>query len=155
MTEGPAPVTKPSPTEEAKSPSTAQSIARADRSRGGPRSCGARATATASAMHCGWPSVSCRQKRGPCSTSWLPATTWQRPMLPRNQQVSWWSVHEHVAPLLESAGTWPMVGTPEWCALSDDDPRKLAALYDAARHWALRVETAQQARAEASRSISA
>jgi hypothetical protein len=69
--------------------------------------------------------------------------------------VSWCSVHEHVAPLLEAAGSWPMVGTPEWCDLDDDDPRKLAALLDAARHWALRLETCQQARAEASRDISA
>lgn len=72
-----------------------------------------------------------------------------------NTQVSWWDVHQHVAPLLESAGSWPMVGTPEWCELSDDDPRKLAALLDAARHWALRVETAQEAECEASRAISA
>lgn len=72
-----------------------------------------------------------------------------------SRQVSWWSVHEHVSPLLESAGSWPMAGTPEWCALSDDDPRKLAALLDAARHWALRVDTCQEARAQASRAISA
>jgi hypothetical protein len=46
-----------------------------------------------------------------------------------------------------------MVGTPEWCALESSDPRKLAALYDAAQHHALRVETAQAARAEASRAV--
>jgi hypothetical protein len=70
-------------------------------------------------------------------------------------QVSWWDVHTYVQPLLEALGDWPMAGTPEWCVLADDDPAKLAAIYDAARQWALRVETAQEARAEASRDVSA
>lgn len=69
------------------------------------------------------------------------------------QQVSWFSVHEHVAPLLEQAGSWPVVGSVAWCALDDDDPAKLAAIYDAAQHWALRVETCQQARCDASREV--
>jgi hypothetical protein len=46
-----------------------------------------------------------------------------------------------------------MVGTPAWCLLADDDPAKTAALFDAARHWALRLETCQQARCEGSREI--
>ena len=70
-----------------------------------------------------------------------------------SQQVSWWSVHEHVAPILAATGSWPTVGTPEWCALPDDDPAKLAALFDAARHWALRMETCQQARREFGREV--
>ncbi len=72
-----------------------------------------------------------------------------------SRQVSWWSVHEHVASALEQAGTWPTVGTPAWCALPDGDPRKLAALLDAAQHWALRMETCQQAECDASHAISA
>jgi uncharacterized protein DUF2742 len=72
-----------------------------------------------------------------------------------SQQVSWWSVYKHVQPVLKMAGEWPMAGTPAWCALDNDDPAKVAALYDAARHWALRVETFQEARCEASRAISA
>jgi organic hydroperoxide reductase OsmC/OhrA len=48
-----------------------------------------------------------------------------------------------------------MVGTPAWCALDDDDPAKLAALLDAAQHHALRVEIAQEARADASKVIEA
>ena len=48
-----------------------------------------------------------------------------------------------------------MIGSPGWCELSDDDVRKLAAIYDAAQHWALRVETSQQAECEASQDISA
>jgi hypothetical protein len=72
-----------------------------------------------------------------------------------SQQVSWWSVHEHVTPLLEAAGSWPMVGTPAWCALADTDPRKLAALLDGAQHWALRMDSCQEARADASHAISA
>jgi len=69
--------------------------------------------------------------------------------------VSWWSVVEYVEPMLAAAGSWPMLGTPEWVGLPDDHPAKLAALLDAARHWALRVETAQEAQAEASKSVAA
>lgn len=69
--------------------------------------------------------------------------------------VSWWSVQEWVAPLLDNLDGWPMVGTPEWVALPDRHPAKIAAVYDAARHWALRVETGQEAVAEASQAISA
>jgi Protein of unknown function (DUF2742) len=47
-----------------------------------------------------------------------------------------------------------MVGTPAWCALAEDDPRKQAALFDAAQHWALRMETCQQACCDASHEIS-
>jgi hypothetical protein len=71
-----------------------------------------------------------------------------------SRQVSWWSVHEHVQPYLDAAGSWPMAGTPAWCLLDDDDPRKWAALLDGAQHWALRVDTCQAAMAEASRDIS-
>jgi hypothetical protein len=73
---------------------------------------------------------------------------------PASQQVSWWSVHEFVAAVLERAGSWPLVGSPAWCALDDTDPRKIVALFDAAQHFALRIETCQQARAEASHDIS-
>lgn len=72
-----------------------------------------------------------------------------------SQQVAWFEVHAFVAPYLTRAGYWPIAGTPAWCALDDNDPVKWAAVLDAARHWALRVETAQQAQCEASRDISA
>ena len=65
----------------------------------------------------------------------------------RGCPVSWWSVHEYVERLLTDTGSWPMVGTPEWCDLADDDPRKRAAVFDAAQHFALRVETSQAAMA--------
>ena len=48
-----------------------------------------------------------------------------------------------------------MAGTPAWCELDDTDPRKFAALFDAAQHWSLRVEIGQQHLAEASRDVSA
>lgn len=48
-----------------------------------------------------------------------------------------------------------MVGSLPWQHLPTDDPVKLAAILDAARHWALRVDTAQDAMAEASHAISA
>jgi hypothetical protein len=69
-------------------------------------------------------------------------------------QVSWWDVHCWVRPYLEDAGPLPMAGTPEWRDLDDSDPRKVAALFDAAQHWALRMETCQQQLAEASRDVS-
>jgi hypothetical protein len=69
--------------------------------------------------------------------------------------VSWWSVVEFVEPYLQAADSWPMAGSPAWCALGPDDPAKVAALYDAAQHHILRVETAQQAMCEASEAISA
>jgi hypothetical protein len=72
-----------------------------------------------------------------------------------SRQVTWWFVHEYVSPLLTDAGLWPMVGTPAWCDLADDDPVKLAAIFDAAQHWALRVETSQLAYADAGSEISA
>ncbi|MGH3628099.1 MAG: DUF2742 domain-containing protein [Mycobacterium sp.] len=71
-----------------------------------------------------------------------------------SQQVSWWSVHEFVDAVLNQVNDWPMLGTPAWCSLTHDDPRKWCALLDAAQHWALRIETSQEARAEASRAVS-
>ena len=70
-------------------------------------------------------------------------------------QVSWWSVHVFVESLLTEVGEWPMAGSVAWQQLDDGDPRKLAALLDAAQHHALRVETAQQQRSEASRDVAA
>lgn len=71
-----------------------------------------------------------------------------------SQQVSWWSVHTFVAAILNQVNGWPMLGTPAWCALACDDPRKWAALLDGAQHWSLHVETCQEAHADASRAVS-
>jgi hypothetical protein len=84
-----------------------------------------------------------------------PNTAGRQQRLVSSQQVSWWSVREYVRPVLLRAGSWPMVGTPEWCGLADDDPRKIAAVFDAASHWALRVELCQEAQCQASQAISA
>jgi hypothetical protein len=51
--------------------------------------------------------------------------------------------------------TFPMVGTVAWCDLPDDNPVKIAAALDAAQHWALRVETCQEALRDASQAVSA
>src|SRR5271163_527081 len=72
-----------------------------------------------------------------------------------SRQVSWWEVHEFVTPRIAVAAPYPMAGTPAWCLLADDDPRKWAALLSAAEHWTLRVETCQTAECEASQAISA
>jgi hypothetical protein len=71
-----------------------------------------------------------------------------------SRTVDWWSVHLYVAPFLLAAASWQIAGTLGWQQLADDDPVKRAALYDAARHHALRVETCQAALAGASRDIS-
>lgn len=74
-----------------------------------------------------------------------------------SQSVSFWSVRLFVERWRESVGVgpedFPMLGTPAWCNLPDDDPRKLAAVHDGGQHHALRIETAQEARAEASRAV--
>lgn len=72
-----------------------------------------------------------------------------------SQQVSWSDVHEFVAARIGVVGDFPMAGTPAWCSLADSDPRKLAALFDAAQHWVLRVETCQVAECGASHDVSA
>jgi hypothetical protein len=64
-------------------------------------------------------------------------------------------VHEFVTTKLERVESWPMAGTPAWCALDDRDPAKWAALLDAAQHHALRIETAQETQAQTSRDVSA
>jgi hypothetical protein len=69
--------------------------------------------------------------------------------------VDWWAVHTYVLPILTEVGDWPMAGTAAWQHLPDGHPAKLAALFDAARHHVLRVDTAQAALAEAARDISA
>ena len=70
-----------------------------------------------------------------------------------SRQVSFWSVHEFVQRYLDTAGHFPAAGTPAWCAQPGGDRRKWAALLDAAQHHVLRVETAQEQHAEASRAV--
>lgn len=71
-----------------------------------------------------------------------------------SRQIAWWTVHQWIAPFLERVASWPMAGTPEWVALADDDPAKLAAVLDGGRFWALRLDTCQEEMAEASQAIS-
>lgn len=72
-----------------------------------------------------------------------------------SRTVDWWSVCTFVDSYLEKVGEWPMAGTLAWQALPAGDAAKLAALLDAARHHALRVQLSQEALAEASQGISA
>lgn len=74
-----------------------------------------------------------------------------------SQQRAWWPCHEFLKAVLAQAnvGPLPQAGTPEWCELSDGDPRKLLALAVDGEHHVLRIETAQEACAEASRGVSA
>ncbi|CQA07539.1 phiRv2 prophage protein [Mycobacteroides abscessus] len=71
-----------------------------------------------------------------------------------SKQVDWWAVHEFVQPRRQEVGCWPQAGTPAWQLLDPTDPAKLAAVLDAARHHALRMDTEQASRAQASQDIS-
>ena len=72
-----------------------------------------------------------------------------------SRSVSWWPCHEFITALVARFNDLPMAGTPAWCGLDDGDPRKLIALAAAGEHHVLRMETAQEARAEASKAIAA
>lgn len=72
-----------------------------------------------------------------------------------SRSVDFSSVCEWVAPRMDSVEDWPGLGTAEWRSLPADDPRRWAAVLDAARHWALVLERNQTAMAEASRAVSA
>lgn len=74
---------------------------------------------------------------------------------PASRQVTWFDVYGFVVPLLTSAGGRPTAGTPAWNALDDDDPAKLDAVLILGVHMALRLDTEQEQRAEASRAIAA
>lgn len=71
-----------------------------------------------------------------------------------SRQVAWWPVHEYVIEHLAEQSDWPLIGTPEWCALPDDDPRKMASVLDAAQHYALYLDGKGEALAEASTAVS-
>jgi hypothetical protein len=71
-----------------------------------------------------------------------------------SQQVTWESVHALILPILNQVNDWPTLGSPAWCSLAHEDPRKWAALLDGAQHHALRLELNQRARADASRAMS-
>lgn len=73
------------------------------------------------------------------------------------QWVDWWDVHLYRDRMLKrlDVPSFPMVGTVAWRDLADDHPAKLAAAFDAAQHWALRVDTCQQANHQASQAIAA
>lgn len=72
-----------------------------------------------------------------------------------SRQVSFWDVHEWAQRFMDAAGDYPMCGTPSWCLLPDDSRAKWASALDFAQHHALRVETAQEALAEASKAVAA
>ncbi len=69
-----------------------------------------------------------------------------------SQQVSFWEVHQWVE-RFSPPFDFPICGGPEWVALPDDDPQKLAAALDFTQHYALRLETEQEQRAQASQAV--
>ncbi|WP_082960621.1 MULTISPECIES: DUF2742 domain-containing protein [unclassified Mycobacterium] len=100
------------------------------------------------------------QRRSPGSEARAPSTTpiaAAESTAGSSRQAAWWPCHEFLEAVLAQAnvGPLPHAGTPAWCALGAEDPRKLLALAVAGEHHVLRVETAQTACADASRAISA
>lgn len=81
----------------------------------------------------------------------------QRAGSPPSQQRSWWAVHEFLEAVVQQAnyGPIPAAGTPSWCAMGDGDPRKLLAVAIEGEHTVLRIETAQEQQAEASKEVAA
>lgn len=73
-----------------------------------------------------------------------------------SQERDWWPVHQFIEAVVAQAnyGPIPAAGTPSWCALADGDPRKLIAVAIDGEHHVLRIDAAQEARAEASHAIS-
>ena len=72
-----------------------------------------------------------------------------------SRSIAWWPVYEFMAALVAQVNDLPEAGTPAWCRLGDGDPRKLLAVAVAGEHHVLRVETAQQALAEAAKTVAA
>lgn len=70
------------------------------------------------------------------------------------KSVDWWTVQRYVTPVLERIGPCPLLGSPEWDQLPDDDVRKIGAIFDAAPHFALWVQLQQEALAQTSEDIS-
>ena len=77
-----------------------------------------------------------------------------------SQMVSWVPVLEFAQQLAAAAGIDliaagnALPGTPRWCGMADDDANKLLSLILGGVREALRHDTAQQCRAEASRAVS-
>lgn len=69
-----------------------------------------------------------------------------------SRTVDFWPVHEYVTARI-TVDTFPMAGTLAWINLPERHPQKIAAILDAAQHWALRVQLAQEALADASKDI--
>ncbi|GAA12578.1 DUF2742 domain-containing protein [Gordonia alkanivorans] len=57
--------------------------------------------------------------------------------------VTWDPVHAFVGRVLGGRTTTIVAGTPEWCALDDNDPAKITALLIAGSRWCLEEEIAQ------------
>lgn len=73
-----------------------------------------------------------------------------------SMQISWWDCHAFMTEMVQQAncGPVPWPGTPAWCAIPDDDPRKLLALAGFGVYQAVSVDACQEASAEASSAVS-
>ena len=69
-----------------------------------------------------------------------------------SREIDWYRVYRFVEPFLRSC---PYPGTPAWCALSDHDPAKMAAVLLAGELWSLNESARADAMRQASRDVSA
>lgn len=72
-----------------------------------------------------------------------------------SQQVCWTTVLEFVERQGINPTTVLLAGTPEWNRLPDDHPDKIGAVLAAGVHHSLRIDLAQEHRADSSREICA
>jgi hypothetical protein len=70
-----------------------------------------------------------------------------------SRQVSWFETLLYKERVLGWVDERPIAGTPSWCALADDDARKMTALVDAGVLWCLNTDTEQEHLAEAAKSV--
>ncbi|MFN8090552.1 MAG: DUF2742 domain-containing protein [Mycobacterium sp.] len=68
-----------------------------------------------------------------------------------SRQVAYLPVYEMLLPLLGDPGLVP--GTPQWCALADDNPDKWRAVLWSAVWWALSEDVRQASLVDASHEI--
>ena len=85
------------------------------------------------------------------------APTAETSVVTGSQQVAWYETHLFLEAVLAQANLGPLApaGSPQWCELSDGDPRKLLSLAVDGVHHVLRKSTSQEALADASRAVSA
>ncbi|WP_081283334.1 DUF2742 domain-containing protein [Mycobacterium asiaticum] len=72
-----------------------------------------------------------------------------------SRELDWLTVAQFCDPLVARFDSLPLPGSPEWVALPDCDPAKVAAVLQVGRYWVFDHSCRQEALTEASQAISA